>query len=331
MKALWWFACVLLGGAPATAQDAPAVAVRVANPTLRVGDVVEVVLEARVPEPVVPALGDTLGAQREATERLRGLFTAAPFAETEPAFELITQGPVVVRREGGELGAWLVARQRAELAVFEAGSFSVPRPAWDALAADAALPQLEVAGVLASGEDAPRPPRGLDAALDGPWVLPPAPEEARWSWQLVAGAGAGLALLAGVPLLLLTRRRSGPRRGLGSPRAALEALRREVEALDDAGRRDAHFTLAALTRRGLARAWGLAPLRGATDDEWFALHAARLGAQADAWRDWFDALAVVKYAGAPATAWALTERIDFALAGLDAAEGTPPGREEVPA
>lgn len=315
---LWFALSVPVAVAQQVAAE-PERAVRVDRTALAVGEVLEVVLEARVPAPVVPAGGDAVGAEREARTALREHFSAAPFAALDYAWEVVAVEPVVIQRRGAELGAELIGEQRVRLVPFEAGELALPRPDFPGFAGE--LPTLTIASALAPGVDTARPPAGLSEALAGPWELPEPPAEGGVHWSVFAGSGAlGFALAV---LLVKRARRRQPKGGpAGSPRGALEGLATSAKAQTGAACQAAHYQLTALTRAAWERAWGLPRSRGTTDAEWIERHAERFAAP-DAWRAWFAACAEIKYGGAAATAWGLEERARFVLAELDAFEAAP--------
>ena len=291
-----------------------------------IGSVVHVHFSASMALPVVPADGDVLAAEREAREALRARFSAAPFDELDPAWELLELGPVIVTRSASPLedGAGrLVAEQRAQLVPFAAGDQALPlAPS----VTEAELPRFEVRGELGPDEDAPRDPGGLAAALAAPWELPPAPIERSWEVPASAAAASLALLLLG---LVAWRQRGRSPRATGAPLLAIERLATDAAQQSGADAQAAHYPLTALARR----AWELhlaerCP-RGTTDAEWLLLFGDRLD-DPGAWRTWFEDCAAIKYGGAPATGWGLEERARFVLAHVPReAQGAEAGRGEV--
>ena len=180
---------------------------------------------------------------------------------------------------------------------------------------------VRIAGVLAAGEDAPRPLRGFSAAFgaaeaeeDG---LP------RWAWILV---GVMLHLLGLGPFLLLRAwwRRRRKREAPDPPLERLERLRGGAE-LDAEQLRARHYELSHLLRAATderldrdRRAW--------TDEEWIA-EVADDRSLDEAFRREIaaalDGCARVKYAGERPSAWAVDETFQSARAALEVLSAAP--------
>ncbi len=181
-------------------------------------------------------------------------------------------------------------------------------------------PELDVRGVLAEGEDAPRPLRGYRDVDSLPEPVSPWPGLAGLA-VLVAAAGA------------LAWRRRRPRRPAEAPREDPLAWVAELEARPPEAPeavRDAHYRLTravrerADERRGVARA-------ALTDDEWLAAAVAEVADERrEDLRRLFEGAARVKYGGERPTPYAVRETIGRGRAVLEALAGGPPGeRREV--
>ncbi len=171
--------------------------------------------------------------------------------------------------------------------------------------------EVRVRGVLAEGEDAPRPLREFPAGFAG-------------GDDDVAGAPPGAWLLGAlVPFVLgaawILSRRRARRVAAPSHATALERLAELERGLSDEHARAGCFELTRLLR-GAADGARARDRSGLTDEEWLAeLQAAReLPAAADELAAVLARAARVKYAGEPATPWALQETFQRARAALAA-------------
>ncbi len=174
--------------------------------------------------------------------------------------------------------------------------------------------ELDVAGVLAQGEDAPRPLRGFRDVQDLPEPVSP------WPGVLGLGALAAALLAAG-----WWRRRG--RRPVEAPRADPLAWIAELERSPPESAeavRAAHYEL---TRAVRAR---VDELRGAqraarTDEEWLAAALDEIAAERrEDVRGLFDAAARVKYAGERPTPFAVRETIQRGRTVLEALSAASP-------
>lgn len=202
---------------------------------------------------------------------------------------------------------------------------------------------IDVAGVLAAEEDAPRP-------LSGPReVSEPPLEPVAW----LARALAALVVLGLAALVVRRLRRSRPE-SPATPLTPREALARaaaeyaaEDQARDSRDRAAAsalHYAITRELRRGVEQRIGAGPAvevdaglsQGLTDDEWLERAAPRLeragsGVATSELRELFSACARVKYGPASPTTFAVqqmlerTERVleTLALDGAEAALRTP--------
>lgn len=174
--------------------------------------------------------------------------------------------------------------------------------------------EVRVRGVLAEGEDAPRAlrefPEGFADGTD-------AADGAR-GW--IYGLGALALLGAGAGWLVRRRRR---RAGLApAPATPLERLAELERELEGARARDGCFELTRLLR-GATDGVRARDGSGLTDEEWLAeLEASRaLPAARAELAQVFARAARVKYAGEPATPWALQETFAHARRALAAVGG----------
>lgn len=177
--------------------------------------------------------------------------------------------------------------------------------------------RIEVLGVLAAGEDEPRPLREFPPGFaDGSET----PGAGRWFESGVARwlggglAGLLLALLAG---FAWRRRRS--RGAVPAPPAPIERLGELERASKETGGREECYALTQLLREasdGLRRK----PGRGLTDEEWLAEVVASLeiprGTVA-VLEEVFERTTRVKYGGEAPTPWALEETFTRARAALE--------------
>jgi len=206
---------------------------------------------------------------------------------------------------------------RLSIAALEAGEHELPAPVFRDANATAVQVEvvpgapLEVAGVLASTEDAPRPIVGFPE--------PPASASSFAWWWLAVPLAAALAIGW---WLRRRRRRAVPAPAAGpSPRERLQALEaRDLEVDDEPGlAAEVHFELTHLLREHFDARAGKSRA-SATDEEWLAAAAPELGeAERTALRDLFAASREFKYGGAAATHWALRESLAAARAILDGA------------
>jgi len=204
-----------------------------------------------------------------------------------------------------------VSRQRWRLASLEPGARTLPALVAEVLAGSGVSldpPQVDVVGVLAEGEDAPRPLAGFPDSFgagvdDGPSFVGRA-------LPFLVGAGLLGALLA---FVFLRRREGRERREV--PKAPLERLAELEVGLETRGPATTLAGLSGLVREALgARAVPACP-SGASDEEWLAAVRARAELGRDSVADLEDLFArseAVKYGGARPTRWALDET--FALA-----------------
>ena len=168
---------------------------------------------------------------------------------------------------------------------------------------------LDVAGVLADGEDEPRALLGFRSLEP---EAPAAPAWLRWVVWGAAAAGAALLLVVffvvrGLRAALRRRRQAAPR-----PAARLAAL----EALDLPARAR-HYELARLLREGIDDETGR-DRRGLTDEEWLAaLDGSNVpeGARVEAGFA-LERCAEVKFGVGAATEWAVEETFAHAKKAL---------------
>jgi len=183
--------------------------------------------------------------------------------------------------------------------------------------ASVSAPAVELKGVLAEGEDAPRPLLSFRA----PPEEAPAPSLLSALLPPLAGGAAALALLAAAFLVRRARlRRRAPALVPYDPAARLAELRAVA-----AGGRARHYELTRLVREAFDRRAGL-DLRGLTDEEW-AGALARRGDLAPEARDAAAGLLAgargPKYAGERPTEYREREAFERALAALRALEARP--------
>jgi hypothetical protein len=196
-----------------------------------------------------------------------------------------------------------------QVAALEPGARSLP-----GLPFGVAPPALDVRGVLAEGEDAPRPLRDLRPP-------PPAPAAATSPVPWLAGVAALLAF--GGLAWWRARRRSVPAPAPG-PLERFAALERAA----DAAARERCLELARLVREATDAHAGR-PRAGLSDEEWLAalgehgVPAPDVRAQLG---DVLERCARVKFGGERPTEWALNELVGSARTALDRVTA-----EEVPA
>jgi hypothetical protein len=248
-------------------------------------------------------------------EHRRGETVEVDFAPLEAdAGWLLLGPPERVHGEPQRL-AGTAARWSARLAAFEPGERELPLPRVTLADAGGAREELavrgasvDVAGALAPGEDAPRPPRGF---------RPADVERAGWPWPWLTAAAALLPVLAALAWLALRRRAPPP-----APATARERLERLGQRDLDAPAqvRELHYELTALVREELDRRAG-ASRAALTDEEWLAAAAASLPVEAAAeLAALLRASAEVKYGAHQPTPWAVRETLERARRVLAAGE-----------
>ncbi len=182
---------------------------------------------------------------------------------------------------------------------------------------------VDVQSVLAEGEDAPRPLRGLPQGFG----QQEAAGTARWRWILAASAALVLGLLVALGL----RRRRKRRRASAQARDPLELLT-ELEhrpAVEAGTLRERHFELSALVRRTIDQRLAR-DLAGLTDEEWLSeLRAVFPPAVAADLEALFARAEQVKYGGAVPSPWATAEAFERARRALQAlpVAGSTPAKE----
>lgn len=262
----------------------------------------------------------------EAAARWR---VAPASVEVGQPFELVLEleharGEAVTELVPGELAlddSWLVLERRAprgEVAgervrttlVWSVASLEPgPRSLTEALAGfalgeavtriQAGDARLEVRGVLAEGEDAPRPMTGFEGELG------PAPREGWSRWQLALALGTLLAALAGGLLLARRRRRAAP---VPQPTSAERLAALAAQAAAGAAR-EGCYDLTRLLREHVDRL-RRSERAALTDEEWLDELAAAPDVPRAALEDLrrvFARAARVKYAGEAPSPWALDE------------------------
>jgi len=240
----------------------------------------------------------------------------------EPAFDdswvVLARRPVreLARQEGEVTSAisWSVAAlepgTRALSSALSSVSFAEPVSSIQVGGAE-----IVVRGVLADGEDAPRPLRefergfaGEDAGAGGGFSF----------WWL----GALVPLLAGAAFVLLRRRRKGAPVTARGPLAELDALERGI---DEGRGRECVYELTRLVRQAYD-ALRARPRPGLTDEEWLVELRGALEVPSGAVEAAAAVLArteAVKYRGVLATPWALHETFALARAALAALAAAP--------
>lgn len=300
---------LVLAALAAPAQDAPVdVEVRASAETVEVGEPLELGLDVAHPSERYPELLDEGPPLDDGWVLLDA---------RDPRTDGVPESPerAVTRF------AWSVV-------ALEPGSKLLVPPGirvGDELLAPPAVP-VEVLGVLAEDEDAPRPARGFRPA-------PPEPEvdDALSPWA-VAGIAGGALLLLGLGGWLATRRR-GPEPGapVATPDERLQELRARPRGEQPEIQRTA-FELVHLVRTTVDARAGV-ERDGLTDAEWLASHdtAGWSAEQRACAAGLFERTARTRWAGETPTPWALDECFDLARPLLRAAtpEGAP--AEEVPA
>ena len=293
----------------AIAREAWRLEVEPTSPVL--GQPLEVTALLEVPLDLADA-PDALGAEREVRTALRARAEELAFDEEllEPAWVVLDEGPILIERSGVEGSPGLVVRRTWSLVLLEAGEADLPLP-WTGEELGAAGARIEVAGLLGEGEDAPRPGPGF---LELPDLAVEAEESALRTWLPLTGVLGGSLALAILGLVARRRRRARDTGPTGpTPAERLAALAPLAEPTAGAAERElceAHFELTAALRAGLdARRPDRARV-GLTDAEWAAALPADLAEAAELLRD----CAPIKYAGEPASPWALGERLERARA-----------------
>ena len=188
---------------------------------------------------------------------------------------------------------------------------------------DAGQARISVRGVLAEGEDAPRPLREFPEGF-----APGATSPAR-SRGLVGAALATLLVLAAGALLFLWRLRARRAR-TATPVTPLDRLGEIERALEQADE-DAQAGCFALTRllRSATDAARAQPRDGLTDEEWLAELRGAPEIPPGALEDLdavFERAAAVKYAGQRPTPWALRETLTRARVALQIVAARGPAR-----
>ena len=172
-------------------------------------------------------------------------------------------------------------------------------------------PLLDVTGVLAEGEDEPRPLRDFPDSL--------AFEDAGDSFVWWPWAAAGSM---SVFLLLLLRRRKPAEGAAAEP--PLSELARLMEATDQ-GPQELHFALSRLVRKATDARLGR-KRQGLTDEEWLTVTKADAGLSSEVQADMvrlFEKVAAVKYAGEVPSSWAVDETFKEAERVLQLVEKAP--------
>ncbi len=167
---------------------------------------------------------------------------------------------------------------------------------------------LAVAGVLAEGEDAPRPQVGFRSLAEEP---APAPAWRRWA---VWGAVLASTLLLVAVYFLARAWRAARRRPKPAPRPV--ARLGELEQAD-LSQRARHYELARLVREGIDEEAGR-DRRGLTDEEWLAaLDDVRIPERAKVEAGAaLERCAAVKFGAAKPTDWAVEETFAHARQAL---------------
>jgi hypothetical protein len=241
-------------------------------------------------------------------EHPAGAKVEVDFSAVESDLAWLVAGEPSRVADGAAQGADVATRWICSLAALEPGKHAIPAPAISVvgrdgkrIAAEVAAADVEPAGVLGSGEDAPREPKDF---------RPVEPERAGFDAGWIAGLAA-CALLAIAAFVLWFRRRGREtsKREPG-PLERLDAI--GARDLDDAEVvRELHYELTGIVRRHFDALDGLS--RGAlTDDEWVAAVAAAHAARADELRELMRAADAVKYGCERPTRWAVSEQIERA-------------------
>jgi len=180
--------------------------------------------------------------------------------------------------------------------------------------------KVSVSGLLEKDEDAPRPlrefPDGFADESEGA-----AAGLTRW-WF----AALGLVLAAGAGLMLWLRTRAR-RTAVAAPLGPHEVLERLARDLEDGRGRERCYELTRLLR-ATTDAARRKDRSGLTDEEWLAELGASLEVPRGAVQELervFQRAWRVKYAGEPATPWALGELFEQARAALRAVAALPAG------
>lgn len=223
-----------------------------------------------------------------------------------------------------------VAKRVWTLASLEPGA----RPLADAVAAttadervgavDAGAATVQVRGVLADGEDAPRPlktfPPGFGAATAS---------GSSSRLAAVLGIALALALTALAVVWRRARRRRAPVEPAGDPLQVLERLRAALAADADAARAR-HYELTALLRRTTDQRLGVSR-DGLTDAEWLSQVRSEGRVPDELAREMealFEEAEAVKYGGDVPTGWRIEETLARARRAL---EGLLSGKAPEPA
>ena len=179
---------------------------------------------------------------------------------------------------------------------------------------DASGATVRVAGLLAEGEEEPRPLRGFPDGFGERAGFAANP----WRWAALAAAVLLWAVVAVVLWRRWARRRRRPAAVEEAPLKRLEVLLATPAPTPDAVR-ERHFELTRLVRRAAdERLHAGAAAAGLTDAEWLAALEAR--APADLAADLaplFAEAEAIKYAGVVPTSWALEEAYGRARRALE--------------
>ena len=187
---------------------------------------------------------------------------------------------------------------------------------------------VQVAGVLADGEEEPRPLRGLPADFGAEPAE--APFLSRTTILVMALTLFSLLLAAFLFALFLLRRSRGQSGPAGvTPRERLARLAAETDS-DLSRTRERTYELSHLVREAVEARIGR-DLRGRTDEEWTAALVHERGVSGEE-REAIGALvtdcARVKYAGEVPSAWAIEDLFTRARAALESLERPSDPRED---
>lgn len=171
-------------------------------------------------------------------------------------------------------------------------------------------PGLTVVGVLAPGEDEPRPPRGFREGAAPAAGIP------GWVWPVAALIAAALATV----LLLSRRRAAGEAEALPTPAERLRAI--DADALGEPGAvQAAYFVMTAALREAVDARLGRA-LAASTDEEWLAATRAELSeSEYDLIADVLLQSAEVKYGTLRPTHWGAQETLERARSVVEGRAG----------
>jgi hypothetical protein len=247
--------------------------------------------------------------------------------ESDPTWAVLEPGERVSLPEPGDHGL-LETRASWRVVALEPGQRELPAPRVTLEGPDGAPQVLEVAraslevqGLLAPGEDAPRPPGGFVGL---------GPESATPGWRRALPWGvAGLVACALGAAWLGRRGRRAPAVVGPTPLERLAAL--EAGSLERPEQVVAlHVELTRLLRAAVDDRLGASP-SGLSDLEWAQRLAARLGAErARPYAELLEACEPVKYGAEQPTHWAARERVARARE-LAAVVDAPAAAQEVAA